>query len=285
MAYTISDAHTALAYRLGESAAPSSTTELARRLTWFQEAVRRTAGSAELMWFMQDYATDTTVEDKPYYDVPSLYRKMLQVKIDGYRYDELPAEDVYERFELPSSPVPIQTIDLDRKWYVWANKVNFIPIPGSAPDPVTVTIAHTAGVATATSSSAHGFTAGKYVTVAGADQSGYNGTVEILTVPSTTTFTYAVATATVSPATGTITATERNIEYWYYKYPTMPTLTTSSIVVPDEYLDMLVAYAEGRFWSYAHKRAKSADAFVEFETRFGDMKMENFRKKFGREEL
>lgn len=66
------------------------------------------------------------------------------------------------------------------------------------------TIAQTGGTATATST-AHGFDAGDYVVIAGADQAGYNGTVLVLTA-ATNSFTYAVAAGTVSPATGTITS-------------------------------------------------------------------------------
>jgi hypothetical protein len=58
----------------------------------------------------------------------------------------------------------------------------------------TATVTHTA----------HGFTTGQYVTIAGATQPEYNGTY-IITVTDANTFTYVFAGGT-SPATGTITA-------------------------------------------------------------------------------
>lgn len=280
MAYTIATAHTNLAYRIGETAAPTDTTELSRRLSWFCDAIRKAAGGDELMWYMEKFATDTVVADKPYYDLPTRFRKMNQFTVDNYRYTQIPQIDVYPRYEVPNAPVPIKGIDLDRTFYIYNSQIRPIPIPDTAPTAVTITITQTGGTATATSTTAHGYNAGDYITVAGAGQSGYNGTIEILTVPTTLTFTYAVDSGTVSPATGTITATWRNVEMWYYEYPNYPTGSSSGIVVPDEYIDMLVAYAEGRYWSTAHKRGKSADAFTEFETRLNDMKKENTRKKF-----
>lgn len=62
------------------------------------------------------------------------------------------------------------------------------------------------GVALATVGAAHGFLAGDSLTIAGAAETGYNGTVEVLSVPSTTTFTFRVARETAAVASGTITA-------------------------------------------------------------------------------
>lgn len=67
-------------------------------------------------------------------------------------------------------------------------------------------LTQTAGVATATVTAGHGMTDLQMVTIAGADQAGYNGSFTA-TVVSATVFTFAVAAGTVSPATGTITAT------------------------------------------------------------------------------
>jgi hypothetical protein len=281
MAYTINDAHLALAYRVGETSVPTATSELARRLDWFKVAIQKASGGTELMWYMQKYATDTTVADQPTYSLPTRWRTFQQLKIDNYKYTQYPQEDIYEKFELPNSPVPIQSIDIEYAFYVWANEYYPIPIPGSAPTSFSVSsLTRSSTTATATTSSAHGLIAGDHATIAGATPSGYNGDQEILTVPSTTTFTFTASSSLTTPATGTITATERNIKQWYWEYPDLPTGTTSSIVVPDEYLDMIVAYAEGRYWSMAHKRGKASDAFMEFETRLNDMRAENTRKKF-----
>jgi len=66
-------------------------------------------------------------------------------------------------------------------------------------------LAQTGGVATATTSAAHGFKSHQIVEIAGATPAAYNGKHRI-TVTSPTAFTFAVEGATASPASGTITA-------------------------------------------------------------------------------
>jgi len=280
MAYLISDAQTELAYRLGESAAPTSTTELARRRSWFRNAISKAAGGDQLMWFLQEYATDITVTDAPSYSLPTSWRVFNQVKISNYKYEQIEQEDVYDRYELPLSPVKLETIDLDRSFYVWDNAMYIIPL-SDTPTAFTGTATASGTTATVTTTAAHGWAVGQHIKVTGASDSKYNLTdATILSVPSTTTFTYAIASGATSPEAGPLSIYERNIEMWYWKYPTLPTADTDSIVVPDEYLDLIVAYGEARFWSYAHKRGKAADAFSEFELRLLDLQKENTRKRF-----
>jgi hypothetical protein len=62
------------------------------------------------------------------------------------------------------------------------------------------------GVATVTTSSAHGLVTGTNINMSGATPSGYNGSAFTVTVTGSTTFTYAVSAALTSPATGTIIA-------------------------------------------------------------------------------
>jgi len=66
-------------------------------------------------------------------------------------------------------------------------------------------ITRSGSTATVTTSGVHGYNAGDLVNIAGANETAYNGEIEILTVPSTTTFTYTVSGSPATPATGTIT--------------------------------------------------------------------------------
>jgi hypothetical protein len=279
MAKTVNDAHLSLAYRLGATSVPSSSTEKAKRLQWFVEAINN-AISDQNFWFMKDKHFDTTVADQSDYSYPTDLKSIIQIKVDDYKYESVIDEEVYRKFEMPSSPVPILPAYMARSWFDMDNKFWLVPIPSAAPTSYTVGLVQSSGTATATSTTAHGFSRGYNVTIAGADQTEYNGSFEILTVPSTTTFTFSVDSTATSPATGTITAVRKNIEVWYYKKPTEPTSDSSSIVLPDEYMGILVAYGEGRYWSAAHKRAKAADAFLEYETLIDKMKNENIRRKF-----
>lgn len=283
MAKTITNAQTSLAYRLGESSVPSSSTELAKRIDWFTEAINLACGGDELMWFMKRQSQDTTVADQSDYSTPTRWRKIIQVRVDGYKYDEIPYEEVYEKFNLPTSPVPILPAFQARSFYIYNDEIYLIPIPSAAPDTLSFSsITQSGGTATATTSSAHGLVRDEVITISGATPSAYNGAQTILTVPSTTTFTFAVNSGTSTPATGTITGVKKNILIDYYEYPntTSALTSSSSIIVPDNYLNLLVSYAEGRYWSTAFKRAKASDAFTEFETLLDKLKKDNFRKMY-----
>lgn len=283
---TINDAHLELAYRLGESAVPTDTTELARRLNWFKTAINNVCGGDEPMWFTEvsplqgTAGNDVTVADQQDYALPTRFRKIKQLKIDGYKYEEIPLEEVFEKFETPNSVVPILPAFLARSFYIDDERLFVIPIPSDAPTALTVSsITESAGVATATTSAAHGLKRNQVVKFAGTTPAAYNAQFRILTVPSTTTFTFAITSGTgAASVVGTVS--EQNIQIWYYEYPAEATSTSSAIILPDEFMDLIVSYAEARYWSMAHKRAKAGDAFVEYEARLAAIKREDFRRKF-----
>ena len=89
--------------------------------------------------------------------------------------------------------------DLNTKmWFRWTRGT-----VGSAQSVTSIT--QSAGVATVTLT-AHGYSDGDEITIAGANQAGYNLTRNV-TKTGANTFTYPVDSGTVTPATGTITAT------------------------------------------------------------------------------
>ena len=67
-------------------------------------------------------------------------------------------------------------------------------------------ISRSGTTAKVTTSAAHGYSAGNWVRIAGADPSAYDGVFKIVTVPNTTTFTYTVSGTPITPATGAITS-------------------------------------------------------------------------------
>lgn len=86
-----------------------------------------------------------------------------------------------------------------------------LTIQTSTPVAVSISsITRSSTTATVTTAAAHGYADGDYVTVAGADQSGYNLSEVAIDVTGTTTFTYQVNSGTVSPATGTMTVLFKN---------------------------------------------------------------------------
>jgi len=85
--------------------------------------------------------------------------------------------------------------------------VERIQIEHHDPPPLAVTsLARVTSTATMTTTVAHGYTNGDYVTIAGATPNGYNGKYKI-TVTSPTAFTYVCNSTLATPATGTITTT------------------------------------------------------------------------------
>lgn len=80
-------------------------------------------------------------------------------------------------------------------------------VNGYSPGTVS-SITRSGSTATLTFSSAHGMTGkGNRLTIAGVDQTEYNGTY-VITVVNTTQISYTISGAPVTPATGTITATK-----------------------------------------------------------------------------
>ena len=75
-------------------------------------------------------------------------------------------------------------------------------------------ITRSSTTATATTSTAHGYATGNRITIAGSNQSDYNGTFEI-TVTGAAAFTFTVANSPTTPATGTMTATDLGIPEQY----------------------------------------------------------------------
>ena len=80
------------------------------------------------------------------------------------------------------------------------------PDSTDTPAAVSVTLAQSGGVATATTSAASGYQPGDWVLILGASDARYNGWFQVATVPTSTTFTYAVPSGTSSSGTGTAQA-------------------------------------------------------------------------------
>lgn len=283
MAKTISTLQTSLAYRLGESSAPTSTTEKNRRLQWFVDGLN-SIGTDKLWWFLRKRETWTSVTNKKRYTNPSDYRKVIELRVNDKKYSEITLEDDYDQnTNFRTSVVNLAQFDVAilNGWNFYILGSEFIISPTEdTPDTFAITsITSLSTTATVTTTSAHGLDDGDYVTIAGASQTEYNGSYQI-TVTSTTVFTYTFAGSVTTPATGTITGTWENVEMWYFYKPTEPTGDSSSIILPDEYADALVSYAEGRYWSMAHKRGKAADGFAEHETWIAKLKREDARQKF-----
>ena len=205
----------------------------------------------------------------PQFGIPMLVGSFVHAWNEG--------ADAFENFNYP--PNYYKFGSLSQKFYVYGeNELHILPVPDSTPSTLSLTIAQTSGTATATSSTAHGLLANDYVLIAGADQSGYNGTFRVLTVPTTLTFTFAVDAGTVSPAAGTITGVWQNLVYRYWRYASTLSASTDTIIIPDQFTDILVAYAYGRYGYLDDTRGNAADGFKEYNMILKDLKIENNKR-------
>ena len=71
------------------------------------------------------------------------------------------------------------------------------------------------GMVTLTTSSAHGFEVGDYVTISGIVPTGYNGSFTVTAVPTTTSFSFSNST------TGNVTTAGTVLRTWEYEYKTL----------------------------------------------------------------
>lgn len=283
MAKLISDLQLALAYRLGETSSPGTITEKARRLSFFVDGLDQIV-SERNWWFLRKLYATPTVTNKKRYTVPSDYRKAIQLRVDDLKYDEIILEDDYSQNKgITNSVVNLATFDVailsGFNFHILGSEIIIAPEVDTPTGIAITSITSSSTTATVTTTANHGLSDGQYVTISGATQTEYNGSYQI-TVTAATTFTYTFAGSATTPATGTITYVRNNFELWYFYEPTAPTADASSIIIPDRFMNALVAYAEGRYWSMAHKRAKSADAFAEFENWMDKMRREEARQHF-----
>lgn len=273
MATTLSDIKGRLAYRLGENSTPSDTNENARRNSFINEGHRKVCNDRR-WWFLQKQASDTSVVNQEIYTLPTDYVDMVELRYNGNVCTFIPQYEAFSQYNYP--PLFYQYRSVTQHWYVFGDTdLHMLPIPSAAPSALTVSgITRSGDTATATTSTAHGLSANDYITVAGADQTDYNGAFRVVSVPSTTTLTYDVENTPTTPATGTITATERNIVYRYWYFPTNLSADTDTIAVPDRYSDVLVAYALGKKLSgpLEDERGSAADAFEEYNSILDDMR-------------
>lgn len=279
MATTLGDLRTRLAYRLAEDSAPTDTNETARRDSFFNEAYRKIIGEG-YWWFLKTVGSTSSTNGIEIYTLPSDFRDMVELRLNRKVCVPLSETDAFGTFNYP--PTYYQYRSINQKFFVYGeNELHILPVPTTTPSSLSVSsLTHSGGTATATTSSAHELQANDYVTIAGADQSEYNGTVRVLTVPSTTTFTFSVDSGATSPATGTITATWNNIVYRYWKYSSSLSGESDTIVIPDQWSDILVAYAYGRYGYLDDSRANANDGFEEYNMILKDLKAENNKRLF-----
>ncbi|CAB4172430.1 hypothetical protein UFOVP935_12 [uncultured Caudovirales phage] len=175
-----------------------SVAELDNTIYWISKA-RQKGRSVTRMQGLQQQSVSTPDVDRilAASDLSSVYA--YGIKISGHSFYVVGLRDIDV------------TLAFDATSGTWAQWTSL-----TAQSPKSCTLSQSGGVATA-SCTAHGYADGSAVTIAGADQSGYNGLKQIRAI-SANTFSFSVATGTVTPATGTITATGYDESYFRYSH-------------------------------------------------------------------
>lgn len=279
MATTEAQLQTQLAYRLGENSSPNDSNEKARRRAYFNDALRATYRDW-YYWFDQTIGSDTTVANQEQYTLPSDFRDMIELRINGKLVIPQSQPDSFGSYNYP--PTYYVYSNIASRYFIYGkDELHILPKPSTVPSSLTVSgITRSSSTATVTTSSEHGYQPLDFVTIAGADQSDYNGSFQIQSVPTTTTFTITVENEPTTPATGTMTVTQRNMVYRYYQKLTLFSGDESTTRIPEEFSYGLVSFAYARKMQQKGRRGSAADGFDEFKEFLTDVRSEQNRRNF-----
>lgn len=122
MAVTLADLLNRLAYRLRENSSPDDTNEKTRRVSAINEGYRKICGE-RYWWFLKTSGSTTTVASQETYTLPANFRDLIEVRVDGLRYDIIQDTEAFDTAEYPpSSTVP--------KCFVYGeNELHLLPVP------------------------------------------------------------------------------------------------------------------------------------------------------------
>lgn len=204
MPLTTTDLQTSLAYRLGETSAPSDSTTKALRLEWINQGYL-TACRRKNWWFLEATNTvNTNTGSTTGYPEPTDLKAWRELTIGNIYYDEIPEED-RRIYTGTSAVVSIPTTIRSYKFYRYGGRYYLIPTDGN--DAVT-----------------------------------------------------------------------HNIKY--YKRVSK-VVDGGTFLIPDEYLECLVAFAEARYWMSITQQAKAGAPFSEYEEILQEMAREDSRRSSG----
>jgi len=274
MSTTAQTVLTDAAYRLGMNGIPDDANEKNRWLSYIKTAQNEVIRK-RFWWFLTKEYSFPLVDTQDIYSLPSDYRDSIELRVDGKKASFLRDYAVNESWDKPREAY-IST--LNYSYYIQADDLVLLPQASASPTAYSVSgIVVSGTTATVTTTAAHGLEVDDYVTIAGADVTAFNTTHQILTVPSTTTYTIAIATGTSDPS-GTMTSTKRNAVLKYYYIPTSITALTDTVAIPDMFVDCLAAYVFARVAQVDSERGDASDGFEEYKQIVTDMIVENNKR-------
>lgn len=194
-----------LAYRLGETTAPSDSTTLTQRYQWLTDGYFTISRRKNWFWQEGDHTSNTSTGSTTGYSEPSDLKEFIELKINDVYYDQVPYKN-HQIYDDAAGIVTLPTLKRHYKFYRYAGKYYLIPIDSN-------------------DSAVH------YIK--------------------------------------------------YFKRVTAITAATTSLLIPDEYVNALCAYAEARYWMSITQQAKAVVPFQEFEEIITEMTREHNRRGWG----
>lgn len=204
MSQTVSELQTQLAYRLGETSAPSDSTTKAQRLEWLNQGYFLISRRRN-WWWQEASSTANTNTGATSYSEPSDLKEFIELKISDVYYDQVPYKQS-RNYIGTTAVVTLPTLRRSYKFYRYGGSYYLIPTDGN------------------------------------------DGATHYIK---------------------------------YYKRVTKRTSDSDTFLIPDEYLEALVAYAEARYWESITQQAKAVVPFQEFEEIVKEMEREQGRRGTG----
>jgi hypothetical protein len=205
MATTGADLQTMLAYRLGETSAPSDSNTKNQRYDWLSKGYFKVARKRNWWWQEATNTSNTNTGSTTGYTEPSDLKEFIELKIGTRYYDGIRYED-NRLYQNALGVVALPQIIHAYKYYRFGGKYFLLP------------------------------------------------------------------TDNADGSTHTIK---------YYKRVTKLTSDADTILLPDEYAEMLAAYAEARYWMSITQQGKASAPFQEFDEIFQELSSEQSRRGWG----
>lgn len=282
MSFTVNDALLSVAYRMGYSAVPNDANEKARWIFQCDDA-QRAIIRKNYYWFTQSTKSLTSIQDQQRYQLDSTFRSMIDVRINGLMVHPITQHENAVTYSANYSGQPFapSSSSYSVAYFIYGEKeLNIVPGTSTAA-PVTQSVSainRVGSLATVTTTSSHGLIVDDFVTIAGANQTEYNGAQRVYSIPDDQTFTFVTSMSPVTPATGSITATKRDIVYNFFSLPNRLTQLADLLIIPDLFFEAFVSYVKARIDLRDSERGSAGDGFDEFNELISDMNIENNKR-------
>ena len=273
MSTTVADIQTDLAYRFGEDSAPSNAAESARRLSFISKGYLEIFKRDVFWWSEYTGSPILAVEGQETYDLPSDFRIMVELRVNGVLYTPLPQSEAMGGYSSPLDVFSLPYGQTNNHYWIYAGKLHIAPRTSANAAALSVTSITRSGQVATVTCVGHGFTTEDVITMAGSVETEYNGNFSI-TVVDADTFTYVVTGSPTTPGTGTPTALKKAITLKYYRKGVKLTADADTLIIPDEYSSAVDAFAYGRICQIDDERGSAADGFAEFDDVIKQMRME-----------